>query len=75
MDRIGRPESLTMAFAVTFVRPFGATMRVHQLPKLSRYAATGSGGSKIRSSRPTRSETRVKWTLRLKMIGVGCGHS
>ena len=26
-------------------------------------------------SRPTRSDTRVKWTFRLKIIGVGFGHS
>ena len=41
----GSPLSLTSALAVIFVRPAGATMRVHQLPKLSRYAAIGTGGS------------------------------
>jgi hypothetical protein len=34
--RSGAPESLTTAVFAILIRPLGATIRLHQLPKLSR---------------------------------------
>jgi hypothetical protein len=40
------------------ILPAGATIRLHQFPKTSRYAATGTDGSVVRKSPVTMSEAR-----------------
>jgi len=42
------------------VSPAGATMRLHQLPKESRYALIGNDGTVTRRSGTTRSDAREK---------------
>lgn len=64
------PESFTMASEEIDIRPGGATKRVHQLPKPSRYPEMGTEGSSRMWSGATRSETRVKCTFKAAMIGV-----
>ena len=50
--------------------PAGATRRVHQLPKASRYAVVGSGGSVVRTSGMTMSEAREACVVTIRIMGV-----
>jgi hypothetical protein len=44
----GRPLSLTMPSANKRMWPAGATMRLHQLPNMSRYGVIGTDGLVVR---------------------------
>ena len=56
-------------------RPGGATMRVQVLPKPSRYAEDGTGGSKAMDPGARKSAAREGWTLSISTMGVGWGQS
>ena len=56
-------------------RPAGATRRVHQFPKLSRYPSMGTEGLVVRRSGRSRSEEREKCTFSATIIGIVCENS
>ena len=57
-DTSGLAESLTTPVPFSRILPMGATIRLHQFPKPSRYAVTRVGGSVVRRSGRTVSKAR-----------------
>src|ERR1017187_3910146 len=70
----GRPVSFTNASAKMWITPAGARIRVHQLPKRSRYPDSEHLGCVHTRSGMTTSDEHDGRMFSIRIIGVARGH-